>query len=296
MDQLFKNHYVAVLFAAGFILLMGTLTVLNRSVISPSTAGNGWNVNGVIADTNPAVPIPTTPAPVRPTQSDTPYTYISPLGSKEKKPATAAATESDNGFSWDSFISSLSHGHTPSHTDTDNSSISDAYAFIPTSFISTTEPIKLETPSQKALYSWGSDAGNEIQNYENSHPDQVAILTNFMQDREDAGKVAAMKKLGADLIAAGDGIANIDPIPSQMKQAGPALAESYREIGRNLAAIPDARGDDNVVKAILAYDSSAEHFVQSYVAVALIFQANAITFTQGEPGSVFMFPGSTNPF
>jgi hypothetical protein len=151
------------------------------------------------------------------------------------------------------------------------------------------QPLNKMNASQQKLYGWGSDAGSVILSYENLHPNQVAILTNFIQDREDAGKIAAMKQLGADLQGVGNSLETILP-PPQMSAAAPALANAYREIGRNLAAIPDAKGDEALVKAILFYNKSAEDFVQKYVNVVLIFQANDVKFTQDEPGGVFMFP------
>jgi hypothetical protein len=144
--------------------------------------------------------------------------------------------------------------------------------------------------SQKALYGWGTDAGNIILSYENEHPNQPQILTDQMQDRQNPVKIAALKKLGSDLVVTGDAIDAIGTPPPQLSTAGPALAAAYREIGHNLALIPDAGGDDATVKAILAYNKSAEAFAKKYVQVVLVFQANDVKFTQNEPGSVFMFP------
>lgn len=154
------------------------------------------------------------------------------------------------------------------------------------------EPVAAMTDSQKALYAWGSDVGSIIQAYENAHPNQAATLTDHMQDRDNPTKIAAMKQLGADLKNVASSMDNIGTAPPQMVSAGQALTAAYRDIGEKLAAVPDAKGDEAIVKAILTYNSAAEDFARKFVSVVLIFQANGVKFAQNEPGSVFMFPGN----
>lgn len=286
-----RHKYVAAILAAGTIFLFGTFIVASRSGAVPAGTIDGLNINGVIQGTNPAAVIPNTPQPVRPTAVDVPYTKIT---TSETNTQTQREPAVNDGFSWDSFITMLTHDSPRNKTPGTNDAISDAYAFIPSGLMSIEQPQKLATlsDSQKALYEWGTAAGSVILTYENLHPDQPATLTNFMQDRENKGKIAAMKKLGADLAEVGDSIDNLGLIPPQMSMAAPALADAYREIGRNLAAVPDAKSDNAIVDAILKYNASAEAFAQKYVNVVLIFQANGIKFTQDEPGGVFMFPSN----
>jgi hypothetical protein len=290
VDPLLRHRYIAALVAAGTLFMIGTFVVVSRSAVSPGAGYGGITINGVIQASDPAAIIPTAPAPVRPTAVDVPYTKIT----TQPNPSPPQPPQSDY-FDWDSFVSALSRPPAvPAKTDTGESSISDAYAFVPKGLISIEDmqPLNTMSASQKLLYGWGSDVGSAILTYENANPNQPAILTDFAQDRESPGKIAAMKRLGADLQAVGNSIETIGDTPPQMTTAGPALANAYREIGRNLALIPDAKGDEAFVQAILTYNKSAEDFVQKYVAVALIFQANDVKFTQDEPGGVFMFPGN----
>jgi hypothetical protein len=294
MDWMFRHRYFAALFSAAFLVFVGFVIVQNRSAVGPSSS-NSIDVNGVIQADNPAAPIPSTAAPARPAAVDVPYTKVT---QPDNPNATAANVPQNDGFDWNSFIASLSNAATQMATGATSSEpdngISDAYAFVPSGLISppTEKPLNSLTPSQRDLYGWGTDVGSVIQSYESAHPNQVAILTDYMQDRQNPDKIAAMKQLGADLEGVGDSINNVNNPPPQMATAGAGLAAAYKDIGQKLAIIPDAKGDDATVKAILTYDSAAEAFVQKYVAVALVFQANGVTFSQDTPGGVFMFPGN----
>jgi len=279
---------------AGILIFIGTLVVLNRAGISPVGGTSGLDINGVIQNTNSASPIPVAPPPVRPTAVNVPLTKLTGNSSPASTPPPSPPSET---FDWSSFITALTHPSTQTSNASgngQNTGISDAYSFIPSGLVSPQEPKSTFTmsDSQKALYGWGQDAGSVIKGYEDSHPNQPAILTDYMQDRQSTSKIAAMKQLGADLQGVGDSIDGVGSAPPQMSTAGPALADAYREIGRNLAAIPDVQGDNATVQAILTYDKSAEAFAKKYVNVVLIFQANDVAYTQNEPGGVFMFPAS----
>lgn len=291
MDSIKRHRYVTALVIAGTIFAIGVIVVLNRAGISEVGNANGLDINGVLQASNNAEPIPGAPPPVRPAGVNVPYTDIH--APAKNTPAQNPQPTSDNSFNWSSFVASLSHPP-KQNTGTQSTSTSEAYSFFPSGLISPAlqEPLTSMTASQKALYGWGEDAGGVILGYEQEHQNQPQILTDHMQDRQNPAKIAAVKKLGTDLQAVGDAIDGVGDIPPQMSTAGPALANAYREIGRNLAAIPDAKGDDATVKAILLYNKSAEAFVKKYVQVVLIFQANDVKFTQSEPGGVFMFPSS----
>jgi hypothetical protein len=291
MDKIERHPYVTALVIAGTVFTIGALIVLNRAGISPAGNSNGLSINGVILPTNSAEPLPVAPPPSRPTPVNVPYTNVtSPTPPPAVNPPPAEVTP----FNWNSFVALLTHTSTQASTSTKGPSISDSYTFIPSGLFSPPQAQSQTemSASQKALYGWGEDAGGVILGYEDSHPNQPQILTDHIQDRENPAKIAAMKKLGSDLEAVGEDIEGVGDAPPQISAASHALAAAYHEIGRNLAAIPDAKGDDATVKAILAYDKSAEAFVQKFVNVVLVFQANNVKFTQNESGRVFMFPSS----
>jgi hypothetical protein len=291
MEPAKRHQYIWALLGAGTLFLVGTIVVIQHAGVTTAGGGGAINIIGYIQPTNTALPLPVTPQPVRPTGINVPIKNNISTSTKTTD-TSQTQTQPDSPFDWKSFVAILTHAPKPGATSTGSGAISDVYSFIPSGLISLPEPQSTITmpASQKPLYSWGQDAGTAIQSFEESHPNQPQVLTDFINDRQSASKIAAMKQLGADLSGVGDLISTIDPVPSQMNTAGPALANAYHEIGRNLAAIPDAKGDDATVKAILTYDKSAEAFVQKFVNVVNIFQANGVKYSQDEPGGVFMFP------
>jgi hypothetical protein len=289
MDPLLRHRYVAALTAAGMLFVIGTIVVVNRAGITPAdNSMAGVNINGVIHDPGNAMAVQNTPSSGSLSPITLPYTNV--YSGVSSEPQDAQASNSD-AFDWDSFIYSLSKPATQTQ-NTNQTPTPDAYSFIPSGLITLDKPQSTYTmsASQKALYGWGNDIGSIVKSYEDNHPNQPQILTDHMQDRYNPQKIAAMKALGADLQAVGNSIDSLSPVPPQMQNAAPTLANAYREIGRNLAAIPEAKGDSATVEAILTYNKSAEAFVGKFVAVVLIFQANDVKFGQNEPGSVFMFP------
>jgi hypothetical protein len=288
VDSLRRHKYTYGIFGAGVLLIVGTLVVLNRAGISQVGGPTGLDTIGELLPTNRPLPIPVTPPPV-----------IAGVGATTTKiptptPATPPPVQPPprEYFDWNSFVTALTHYSVQGNMST--SATPEAYAYIPTGLFTphVQVPTANMTNAQKALYGWGNDAGAIIISFETSHPNQPSTLTNFIQDRQNPLKIAAMKQLGDGLAAVGDGIDNVGDAPTSIKSAAHGLANAYRDIGTKLAAIPDAQGDDATVKAILTYDKAAEAFIGKFVDVVTIFQASDIQFTQGEPGSVFMFPSN----
>jgi len=286
-----RHHYTSALVVAGVLFVIGGIIVVNRSGTSYTGNPNALNIDGVIQGTGSAQPIPAAPPPQKPVAVDVPYTNVT-------APANTTSTETpkptpDTTFDWNSFITALSHPSAQTGGTSQNNGLSEAYSFIPTGLFSPPKPQSaLDMPdSEKPLYAWGQSAGEAILSFEDSHPNQPQILTDFIQDRQNPTKINAMKQLGADLSMVGDNILNIDSVP-QMATAGKGLANAYHEIGQKLAAIPDAKGDEATAQAILTYDKSADAFVQKFVNVVNILQANGVKYAQNEPGAVFMFPSS----
>ena len=288
MSSLRRHVYATLLTLSGLLILFGSFVVTNRAAVTPSARGNTWG-SGVLLGTNPVTDV---------TRAETPDTtlgaqnhaYISPFGSRNEE---NTALSSEDVFNWDTLQKSIAKSPTPSKETTSTGFALDAYTFIPTGLFSMDTAKKELSASERALFEYGNGIGAVIQGYESSHSNQAAILTDNAQDRTNVQKKAAVVRLGADLVAVGDSIDAVATAPTQLVAAGSELAAAYRLIGTKLALIPNTASDDDFVKAILAYNLSAESFVQSYVKVALIFQANGISFAKNEPGSVFMMPSGS---
>jgi hypothetical protein len=289
-----RTRYISASIGAVILVVFGAIIVINRAGDSPINTNGGLNIKGVIVGDGPTLPISVSPSPTQPSGGvNVPYTHVKATTTPSPSPVSPNQVNNISGFDWNTFVATLSH-HTGGSATTSSSgpTIADAYAFIPTGLFSPSQPKSAQDipDNEKDLYGWGQSAGGAIQSFEESHPNQSQILTDFIQDRQNPAKIAAMKKLGGDLIAVGDDIAQIDPTPSQLKTAAPALAAAYRDIGQKLAAIPDAAGDSATVQAILTYDKSAEAFVGKFVTVVTIINANGIKYAQSEPGGAFMMP------
>jgi len=291
MNWVSTHPYLASCVSAIVLLVVGSTVVLQKTATTPlqyqpsTWAGTGGVTASPVGGDNTGAP--QNPA-LAGNNSVIPYHYVSPFGTQPSGTDGAPAVSDDDPLSQlASMIQKPASGTADGNTDP-----SDAYSFIPNGLISIPDTSTKDTPAQAALRSYGNDIGAVIQSFEQSNPDQVAILKNFMEDRNDPDKAEAMRKLGGGLNYIGTLIEQESPVPSQMKAPQAALAAGYHEIGKLLAAIPDAKGDDNVYNAIVTYDSAAERFVGSFVNFALIFPASGVNFSQDESGSIFMFQQS----
>jgi hypothetical protein len=288
-----ENHaYISSAVAAMGLLMVGGFIVVNNSAVSPRNEGDTWGSGAVVT------PIHTPEAPsetrVTPQMSDPALgAPISPfaLGKEGKEGAENAV---DNpALNWDSIKDALSpKTSTPQPPATDSSLLDQAYSYIPTGLTAPASPSKPLSDADRALYAYGNNAGSVVKSYEAAYPNQASILTDHIQDRYGPSKIAAMKQMANDLIKVGDELDSIPTTPPEIGLSGKNLANAYRDIGKNLARIPDAKNDKEFLSAVHVYNSSAESFVQKYVNLVLVFQANGIRFSLDEPGSVFMFPAN----
>lgn len=288
----FRTHpYALTLGVAGLLIIAGIFVVMTRSSAPPTTSqavawgGTGALLNpsyepGTTSSQGPAVGI------MQQVQSGAPYTYTLPVP-QTTNPDTGETT---GGFDFNAFIAMLSAetGAVTTGQPAGNAAVTNAYAFIPGGFIATTT-VNKQTVLQKALYDYGNEAGSLIQSFEQQHTNESQVLTDQAQDRNDAGKAAAVQALGAQLSALGSSLLAMDSVPSQVADAHQALAQSYQNIGTKLALVPQAKSDADFIAAVQSYNSSADTFVKNYVALANLFVAYGVTFSQGDPGSVFTF-------
>ncbi len=124
------------------------------------------------------------------------------------------------------------------------------------------------------------------------HRNDPQKLKDQAEDRTNPEKAANVRGIGQSMQSLGESLARMEDVPSQMKANHEKLAQSYIEIGTNLAKVADSQGDQAFIAAIEAYNRSVEIYIQRYVAVATAFSAYGVTFAQHEPGSVFVFTNS----
>ena len=294
MEWLRAHPYTSALSAAGILLLMGILVVerqIMRPAEGPATAWGG----GAAPFLNP-----TSYQPSQDTEnSETlmqditdgpPYTYIPPKPSTNSGPA-----QNQDSYDFEAFITLLTKASTPkpqNDTGLSSSSSMDAYAYIPRGLISTTSPSGARTETQQLLYEYGNEIGSSIESFEQEHSNTPQILKEQVEDRTNPDKAAAVVNLGRALEAMGANLSGMDRVPGAMAAAHKALAESYREIGKNLALIPKAQRDQDFIQAIETYNASADTFTKRYIQIVSLFGAYGVTFTSSDPGRVFTFSPS----
>jgi len=167
-----------------------------------------------------------------------------------------------------------------------------AYAYIPRGLISTTTPSTARTALQQQLYDYGNDIGSSIESFEQQHSNTVQILKEQVEDRSDPDKAAAVVNIGHAFQNLGTNLAKMDNVPSAMVAAHAALAQSYIEIGKNLALVPQAERDSDFIQAIQTYNTSADAFTRNYIQIVSLFGAHGVTFTSSDAGRVFTFSPS----
>lgn len=287
MGFLRAHPYLDALVTASAVIIVGVLVVRTQlaAPIQPATDATWGSEGGVFVNTVSDGRTTLAPTESGPNFQAKDLGYI-PLATQNEIGTGPHDASAD--FDFAAFAAALSRPKTARPVDT--SETSSAYDFIPTGLLATTTLAKPRTSLQNQLYMYGNEVGDTIVSFENSHPDQPAILKNQMEQRDDPSAIAALKGLGNDLAHVGDTLAAMELVPTQAKSAHLALADAYRNIGTKLAAVPDARGDDAIFEAIVTYNASAEDFAKKYVSLAQIFQAYDVTFSPGDGGSLFVFP------
>lgn len=291
MQWLRAHPYTDAIALAGTLLIVGVLVVQTHRSVPARTEGT-WGSAGGIISTGVASPIAnnTPDTGSIPTQAYS-IGYIAPhLDAGESGNPNESHAFMDD---LEALIASVS-GKAKQKTEyTGNETTSPTYSFIPSGLIATTTLATGErSPLQEALYTYGNEVGNIVQSFEAGHPDQPAILKNHIENRTSPQAIAALKRLGEDLVHVGDEIEAMAQTPPQARSAHTKLVTAYRSIGTKLAAIPDNTTEDSLYDAIMTYNTAAEGFARDYVSLVSVFQSYAVTFGPNDGGSIFVFPSS----
>lgn len=294
MEWLRSHPYTSALCAAALLVVVGAYIVISRASQPAETRPASWG--------GEAVPLldPTSYAPattvlgddasiMQRVQSGPPYTYIAPDFFTPVPPSETDAGQYD----FDAFVAELTKtSSVKASSSTDESGTLSAYAYIPRGLISTTTPSAPRSALQQKLFDYGNDIGSTIESFEQQHSNTVQALKAQVEDRADPEKAAAVVKIGRDFEALGKILAAMDPVPSTVAPTHRALAESYIELGKKLALVPSAERDGDFLKAIEAYNASADVFVQNYIRLVSFFGAYGVIFASVDSGRIFTFnPG-----
>jgi len=286
-----RTHpYIASLAGAVIALGIGAIVVANRSDVSPQLSGlrawggvgsNLFDPTSVRVGRQPDAPSSNLYTQV---QSGPPF-YYTPA--TEQLPLMQAQDEI-NDFDFDAFIALLSAPAGNSAGAEREEMGLDAYSFIPQGLISTSTPRKRLTSTQQVLFDYGNEVGSYIQSFDEQYRNAPQVLKDQFEDREDPEKNGALLSLARALEDVGFQLEAIEA-PSEIRSAHQKVAASYKELGEKLSAVPDAKSDQAVLDAILAYNATAEAYVKNYVSLATLISAHGVSFSSDDAGSVFTF-------
>lgn len=294
---LFLHPYLSALAGIGAILIVGVLFVNMRSGVGVGGSDSAAWGDANVPLLNPSSYAPQAAAPAAPDniqrqiQNTSSYTYVPTPSASAIPDETETAGD---GFDFDAFVSALSESGGGANAQggagaNSDDSIRSAYAFLPQGIVAATAPQENRTETQQEIYEYGNETGSFIQSFESSHPAMAQVLKNQIEDRTDSSKNAAVVALGESLSRLGQNLTDMEVIPDEVIASHLALAKSYREIGKNLALVPAAADDADLLKKIEAYNASADSFTRNYVALADLIAAYGVKFSPEDPGSVFTF-------
>lgn len=286
MHWLTAHLYLAALAVIAVTLTIGAFFLKSQMQLSPQAEPSAWG--GSFGP--PGASAPYTPPRVVPDaatiHTSAPYTYTPP------EAGTTNATQAPgDSFDFNGFVSMLLRTSASTEVTPTQVSASDtgsAYAYIPSGLWSAPSQ-KTRTAAQQALYEYGNEVGSFVQSFETQYPAMAQILKDQAEDRSNAAKAQALKTLAGALGGLGNSLLTVDTVPASAASFHSALAKSYQELGKKLAAVADARSDADFVAAIQAYDASADIFVKNFVALAQLFVAQGVSFGSADAGSVFSF-------
>jgi hypothetical protein len=229
-----------------------------------------------------------------------------PYPSNQSSGTPASATTSFNtpngAFDYNTLMAEIAAGsHTSESKSTSGGtsatvvSGTNIWNFIPSGMIATTSPTPSRTPSQQKLYLYGNEIGSYVEGYDAANSNQTQILSDANNDRQNTTKAAGVIRIGMSLQTIGQGIAQTTAVPDSAISVNTALANSYIAIGKALVIVGQSEGlpDSDLVSAIRAYDASVDTFNKKYIALATLFSVNGVTFSKGDPGSVFSFSSNS---
>src|SRR3989338_4791252 len=292
MEWIRAHPYVSALCAAGILVFVGILIVDWRSTRPVQRQATVWGGGGT-GLLNPTSYDPTQNTTsqgggsiMEQVTSGPPYTYTPPVGVAESAPS-----QNTGPYDFETFVAMLIKETTPKKqggTGAD-SSVIEAYSYIPRGLISTTTPTVSRTALQQALYEYGNDIGSSIESFEQQHSNMVQLLKEQVEDRGNADKAEAVVNLGRSFQGLGTNLASMDSVPSAIVSAHQALAQSYIEIGKKLALVPQAERDSDFIEAIKTYNAAADTFTKNYIQIAALFGAHGVIFASMDGGRVFTF-------
>ncbi len=287
------------------LILIGTVLVINGTSTPTSSGISTWSGNPSALNTARQQTQQTTAtqlAAITPSNASQYGTTTLPYPSGASSDTSSSASALSGAFDYETLMAEIAAGTRPpasspvSGRASATSSIGvSVWNFIPAGMIATSSPVSGRTPAQQALYLYGNEIGSYVEGYDAQNSDQDQVLSDANNDRQSATKAAAVERIGTSLETVGQGIAETTGVPASAVADNTALANSYIAIGKALVTVgqSEALSDSALVSAIEAYDAAVDTFNKNYIALATLFSTSGVTFSAGDPGSVFTFTSNS---
>ena len=285
-----KMHTLSAI-AALVLLIAMFMTVYMHIGAEPSASSSGtWGSGSLVnplANSTDSTPQEPNPNLYQVVESGPPFYYRPLSGTPSSGPITLTQPD-DTDFR--ALIASLSEPQVSVAASSSVSALPSTYSFIPQGLLGTTSPA-IRTATQQQLYDYGNEAGAIVQNFESTHTDMTLALQNQFQDPTNADKIAALDTLAGGLGSTGAELLSISYVPPQAASLNTSLGNDYKTMAAKLALVGSAQGDQGRGDAMKAYNQAADSFIKHYVALVMVFSSYGVSFSSGDPGSVFTFSG-----
>ena len=286
------RHAVLLTVITALILsAVGLYFVQRQRAVVPTGGGASWNTVGgyVDSDVTPVEKTVQPPLPEVDTQTG-PETLTIP---KPKTVATTSAkvtpAKNDGAFDYNVLLARLHHEPATvpaAQAAKTYEDLTGAFTFVPSKQNVTQ---KIRTKEQESLFIYGNEIGRRIQGFAAVNPNMAQTVVNQATHRDNPSYGAAVRELGTRYAALGENILSIEDVPTSAVSQHKALGEAYVNLGKALAAVPEAADDQAFLAAVTTYNNKADAFTLSFVAMATMFSTLGVTFDESDSGSAFSF-------
>ncbi|MBL8158250.1 hypothetical protein JNK62_01805 [bacterium] len=282
-----RHPFLATILGIVGLLFLGIALVANRIDVNPASSSGAWGGAGgaFFGTIKNAIPtgVNTSDVVVRLQSPDDAYAAV---------PIYKPTEQTDVPAGVDDIASLLAQlvQHTPvTPASTQEPATPDSYSFIPQGLVSTEPTTKKLSAEQERLKSYGNAVGTHIKGYEDTHAGSAQILKDHVEDRTNPDKIRALKILGTDMQQLGNDLKDLAEVPADIAGMHRTYANAYFAAGANLILIADTSSDEQFVDAITKYNAVVEKLSVQFQLLVALFGTNEVSFSQSEPGSIFMF-------
>lgn len=304
----FKEHpYTAVLIGVLLLLIGGAVVVWNKSATNTGGGAYTWGRSGGFSDLRSNLDSQLLQSGPRDGFSekdlltflnegrDSDYASLIPQSNVYQSNTTGSTVNEAFSYNEDELaellasISPTAQIIQPNNPFEDTINLSDIFAFVPATVAATTSTSDGRlTLRQRKLFDYGNETGSFIETYADLWGDQALLLRAFVEDRTDQ-KAAVVSDLAFALTRLGKSLEDMEGMPNDVAGIHKRIATGYQKLGEKLEAVSKTRSDEELLSAITDYNAAADIFAKDFLAMVTLFSVAEVTFSQNEPGKVFVF-------